>query len=36
MLFNPQHRKKVQIFWAVFAALVILSMVLAYVPSLYR
>jgi hypothetical protein len=36
MLFNPQHRKKIQIFWAVFAGLIILSMVVAYIPSLYQ
>jgi len=27
MLLNPQHRKKVQLFWSIFAALIIISMV---------
>ncbi len=27
MLLNPKHQKKVQIFWSIFAILIILSMV---------
>jgi hypothetical protein len=36
MMFNPKHRKKIQMFWTIFAVIVALSMVLMYVPSLYR
>lgn len=36
MLFNPNHRKKIAIIWGVLVVLIIVSMVLAYIPSLYR
>ncbi len=36
MLLNPKHRKKLNIFWGIFAILIILSMVAAYLPALYR
>lgn len=36
MLINPNSRKKINIAMAVLAILIILSMVLAYSPSLYR
>jgi len=36
MLLNPKHRKALNIVWGVFAAFIILSMVLMYMPSLYR
>jgi hypothetical protein len=36
MIFNPKHKKKIQTFWIVFSLLIIVSMVLLYIPSLYR
>ena len=36
MLLNPKHRKKLQIFWTVFACFIILSMVLFSFPSLFK
>jgi len=32
MLFNPKHRKKLQIVWSVVVILVIVSMILLYTP----
>jgi len=29
MLLNPQHKKKLQLFWSIFAVLIVLSMVFA-------
>ena len=36
MLLNPNHRKKFNIIWGIFAVLIIISMVMLYVPALYR
>ncbi len=36
MILNPKHRKALQIFWSIFAALIILSMVLTSFSILYR
>jgi hypothetical protein len=36
MLINPNHRKKLNIFWGIFAVLIIISMVALYIPALYR
>lgn len=36
MLLNPKHRKAVGIVWGVVAVLIILSMVMLYIPSIYR
>jgi hypothetical protein len=36
MLLNPQHRKKLQLFWSIFAAIIILSMVLVSFAALFR
>lgn len=36
MLFHRKHRKTVGIIWAVLCFLIIISMVLLYVPALYR
>lgn len=35
MLLNPKHRKALQIFWSIFAALIIVSMILLSFPSLF-
>ena len=36
MIINPNHRKKLNIVWGIFAILIAISMVLLYLPSLYR
>lgn len=36
MLINPKHRKKMNIVWGIFVILIAASMILAYMPSLYR
>jgi hypothetical protein len=36
MLLNPKHRKALNIFWGIFAVLIIISMVMLYIPFLYR
>lgn len=36
MFINPNHRKKLNIVWGVIVVFIALSMVLAYIPSLYR
>jgi hypothetical protein len=36
MLLNPKHRKKLNIVWGVIVVLIAVSMILAYLPSLYR
>lgn len=34
MLFDPKHKKKVGIVWGILCALIIVSMILLYIPSL--
>lgn len=36
MILNPKHRKALQVFWSIFAILIILSMVLTSFAMLYR
>jgi hypothetical protein len=36
MFLNPQHRKALQIFWGIFAGLIILSMVMVSFAALYQ
>jgi hypothetical protein len=36
MIINPNSRKKMNIVWGVFAALIIVSMVVLYLAPLYR
>ncbi len=36
MLLNPKHRKALNIIWGALAILIAGSMILAYLPSLYR
>jgi competence protein ComGC len=36
MLFNPKNKKKIQIIWGVLVVLVIASMILLYLPSIFR
>jgi len=35
MLFNPKHRKKIGIIWAVICVLIIISMILLSAPTLF-
>jgi hypothetical protein len=35
MLLNPKHKKALQIMWGVFAVLIVVSMILMSIPSLY-
>jgi hypothetical protein len=35
MILNPQHRKKLQLFWSIFAILIVLSMVFASFAAIY-
>ncbi len=36
MLFHRKHRKKVGVIWGILCALIIVSMVMLYLPILYR
>jgi len=36
MLFDPKHRRKLNIAWGILCALIIISMILLYLPALYQ
>lgn len=36
MLFEKKHRKKIQIAWTILSLLIAISMVILYMPGLYR
>lgn len=36
MLINPNHRKKLNIIWGVVVVIIVISMIMLYIPSLYR
>jgi hypothetical protein len=35
MLFNPKHRKKVELVWKIVCLIVVVGMILLYVPTLF-
>ncbi len=36
MLLNPKHRKKLNFIWGIVVVLIVISMILLYIPSIYR
>jgi len=36
MLLNPKHRKRLNMIWGIVVVLIVVSMILLYLPSLYR
>jgi hypothetical protein len=35
MLFNPNHRKKINLIWMIVSVIIILGMIVVYVPVLF-